>query len=74
MVTLYKPRGPQKPSFVAEGIRHTHLATFLRDVQMMCQDKGEMEASFRFECLADYFEKEYAPGEPLRFRAMHAGF
>jgi hypothetical protein len=74
MDTIYKPRGPKKPTFIQEGIRPNQLALFLRDAQMMCQDKGEMEASFRLECLVDYFEKNYVPDQPLVFKGRHAGF
>jgi hypothetical protein len=74
MVTIYKPRGPQKPSFVPEGIRPNHLVRFLRDAQQKCQDKGDEDAAFRLECIADYFEKDYKPGEPIRFKASYAGF
>ncbi len=74
MVTLYKPRGPKPPSFVAEGIWPNQLALFLRDAQLSCQDKGEMEAAFRLECLADFFDKEYKPGQSLVFKGRYAGF
>lgn len=74
MVTLYKPRGPKKPMVIHEGIYPNQLALFLRDAQMMCQDKGEMEAAFRFECLVDYFENNYEPGQTLTFKGRHAGF
>lgn len=74
MATIYKPRGPKKPTFVQEGIWPQHLALFLKDAQLSCQDKGEMEAAFRLECLADYFEKEFKPGQSLVFKGRYAGF
>lgn len=73
-MTFYKPRGVQKPSFTAEGIRPGQLVKYLRSVQQKCEDVGEVDSALRFELIADFFENDYKPGQPLAFRGMHAGF
>lgn len=75
MTTIWKPRGPQKPSRTLDtGIRPGQLVKFLRDAQMRCQDAGEEDSAFRIEMLADFFEKDYMPGQSLTFKGMNAGF
>lgn len=76
MVTLYKPRGPQKPSMTLDGgyIRPNQLVTFLKDAQKHCEQAGEEDSAFRLEMIAEYFEKDFRPGQPLSFRGMYAGF
>lgn len=75
MTTIWKPRGVQKPSRNLDtGIRPGQLVQYLRDAQLRCQDAGEEDSAFRMEMLAEYFEKDYKPGQSLSFKGMHLGF
>lgn len=74
MTTIWKPRGPQKPKMMPfEGIRVNHLVQFCKDAQMFMQERGEMDQALTFEIMADYFEKDYKMGTPLRFNPTTIG-
>lgn len=74
MTTIWKPRGPQKPKHIPfEGIRVNHLVQFCKDAQVFLQQRGEEDQALTFEILADYFEKDYKIGDPLRFKPTSIG-
>jgi len=74
MTTIWKPRGAQRPKIQpSEGIRPQHLTRFCRDAQLYFQGQNDQEQSVTFEILADYFEKDYVLGQPLRFSARAVG-
>lgn len=72
---MFKPhRGVQKPAFRPEGISHFTLIKVLRFAQQRCAQAGEEESAFRFEMMAEYFEKDYVPGKPVKMDGMMLGF
>lgn len=49
------------------------IAKFMQDAQKACAVRGEEDTAFRFECLAQYFEKDYNPDGPLKFKLTMIG-
>ena len=74
-MTVWKPRGPQKPARQAfEGIRVNQLVQFCNDAKHCAQQHEDMDVAVAFEILAEYFEKDYKIGEPLRFKSQAIGY
>ena len=71
---MFKPRGPQKPSFKATGISHFTLINFLEQYQKKLNTIGEEEASLRIEMLVEFFKNDYDPGRGLQFDTKKLGF
>ena len=39
----------------------------MESAQQALESKGEVDAAFRFECLAQYLREDHKPGTPLIF-------
>jgi hypothetical protein len=72
-MTVYKPRGPQKPRPELFGISHFALLNYIRNAQRLCEKHNEPDSALRFELMADYFEK-YQPGKPMDMTGVSLGF
>lgn len=71
---MFKPRGPQKPSFKPTGINHFALVKFLEQAQLDLTKRGELDSAFRLEMLKTYFQEDYEPGKPLNYSGQVLGF
>jgi len=71
---MFRPRGPQKPSYQPTGVNPTKLIKFLEDAQKCCERNGEMDSALRFECMVDFFKRDYELGKPVTFRPGVIGF
>lgn len=49
------------------SIRISTLINFMESAQQALESKGEVDAAFRFECLAQYLREDHKPGTPLIF-------
>jgi len=70
---MFKPRGPQQPSFKQTGISQFQLVKFLEDAQKRLELEGEKESAFHIEMIAEYFKQDYEPGKPLKFNGRVLG-
>lgn len=71
---MFKPRGPQKPSFKPTGINPFALVKFLEQAQLDLTKRGELDSAFRLEMLKTYFQEDYEPGKPLNYSGQVLGF
>jgi len=73
-MNMFKPRGPQKPSFKPTGINPFALIKFLEKAQLDLTRRGELDTAFRIEMLKTYFEEDYEVGKPLEYHGQILGF
>jgi len=71
---MFKPRGPQKPSFKNTGISHFTLIKFFEEYRNYVAKKDpESESAFTLELLEEYFKNDYDPDKTLKFDPVKLG-
>lgn len=71
---MYKPRGPQAPSFRPTGINPNSLIKFLEAAQKCCEQRGDADSALKFECMVEYFKHDYELGKSITFRPGVIGY
>lgn len=72
---MFKPtRGAQRAAAATVGISPFALIRFFEQAQGKCLQEGDKDSALKFELMAEYFQKDYEPGKPLRFDGNVIGY